>query len=71
MMEGPRNRLALEDADEPMELAFFYECICALVKDVVSIGAVVDAFCGRLGGSDPPLEGPQPTVLPLHHSRRD
>src|SRR3954471_10975633 len=26
---------------------------------------------GRPGGTDPPLEGPQPTVLPLHHGRRE
>ena len=62
---------ALEDPNEPVEVG--------PVDETGAIGSGMScqrwSLCmqsaGRLGGSDPPLSGPQPLVLPLHHSRRD
>lgn len=62
---------SLEDPDEPMEIGRVDE------RGVIGSGtscqrwSVYMQSAGRLGGSDPPLRGPQPLVLPLHHSRRD
>jgi hypothetical protein len=61
-----KRPLAFEDSDEPVELKLFYVALCVVNLVVVSMGLCA----GRLSGFEPLLGGPQPLVLPLHHSRR-
>lgn len=65
-----KGALAFEDADEPEEVFVVDDTRVTNAHSRVK-GIAVMQSTGRLGGSDPPPRGPQPLVLPLHHSRRE
>ena len=62
--KGP---LAFEDSNEPVELKLFYVALCVM-RLTRRVNRTLIA--GRLSGFEPLPGGPQPLVLPLHHSRR-
>lgn len=61
-----KSPLTLEDSNEPVELKLIYDAY----EWAKTASCQWDCFAGRLSGFEPLLGGPQPLVLPLHHSRR-